>query len=128
MTKLQQLIKRRGFTPSPSVSKYGNRKTEVDGIIFDSAKEARRYSDLKLMEKAGKITELERQKVFVLAPAVVLHGRKKPSLRYVCDFHYIKDGLTVLEDVKSKATAENRAFRIKEHLLMHVHGLAITLI
>ena len=48
------------------ISKYGNRKTEVDGIVFDSKKEAERYRDLKLLERAGDIRELVLQPSFVL--------------------------------------------------------------
>jgi hypothetical protein len=106
--------------------KYGNRKTTVDGIIFDSAKESRRYSELVLLQKAGHISKLERQKCFVLAPAVLLGGRKKPALRYVADFFYVNsDGIEIVEDVKSKATAENRAFRIKQHLVQHLFGIEV---
>ena len=59
---------------------------------------------------------------FVLAPAVVLDGRKKTELRYIADFVYEKDGKTVIEDVKGKVTAE---YRIKRHL-MAARGLFIT--
>src|SRR5271157_4200451 len=70
--------------------KYGNKKVEVDGILFDSTKETKRYQELKLLELAGKISSLTLQKTFELAPAVYLHGRKKPALRYVADFVYCK--------------------------------------
>lgn len=127
-SELQRLINSKGFTPSPAVSKYRNKKTVVDNITFDSAKEARRHSELVLMQKAGAIQCLERQKVFVLAQAVVLNGRVKPSLKYKSDFYYIRDGEEVVEDVKSPATATLPVFRIKQHLMMAVYGLPITLI
>ena len=52
-----------------SRAKYGNRKAVIDGITFDSKKEAQRYTELKLLEKAGKITGLQLQREFELIPA-----------------------------------------------------------
>lgn len=52
-----------------SRAKYGNRKVALDGITFDSKKEAQRYTELKLLEKAGKITGLQLQREFELIPA-----------------------------------------------------------
>ncbi|MGA2160279.1 MAG: DUF1064 domain-containing protein [Dehalococcoidia bacterium] len=116
--------------PVQKRQKYGNKKVEVDGIIFDSSKEARRYQDLKLLESGGKISDLTLQKTFELAPAVYLHGRKKPALRYVADFVYCKKdnpypGEVIIEDVKSKATRKNRAYRIKIHFMKSVLGLDV---
>lgn len=105
--------------------KYRNEPVQVDGILFDSKKEGARYQQLKAMERAGKISNLERQRSFVLAPAVNLHGRKKPALRYVADFCYQENGNTVVEDVKSKITRINRAYRIKLHLMKHVHDIEV---
>lgn len=109
--------------------KYGNRKVTVDGITFDSVKESRRYQELVLLQKAGKISCLELQKVFILAPSVVLNGRRKPELKYKADFYYLDRSTgfpeEVVEDTKSKATAKLPAFRIKAHLMKHIHGLDI---
>jgi hypothetical protein len=107
-------------------SKYKNTKTTVDGITFDSAKEARRYQELTLLQKCGQISNLVRQKVFTLAPAVILGGRVKPSLRYICDFSYWQDGQEVVEDVKSDVTKKLPAYRIKKHLMRHLYGIEIT--
>ncbi len=111
--------------------KFNARKTVLDGLTFDSSKEARRWSELLLLQRAGKITGLERQVVYVLAPAVKLHGeaRIKPALRYIADFRYYvpETGETIVEDVKSPATAEEKAFRIKLHLMMSVHGIGVRL-
>ena len=106
--------------------KYGNKKTVVDGITFDSAKEARRWQELKLLEKAGEIFNLERQVPFELAPSVVLGGRRKPALRYVLDFKYWdrRLGKFVFEDTKGVKTS---VFRIKQHLMASVHSIYITL-
>jgi len=103
-------------------AKYRNRKTEVDGITFDSLREARRYAELCLMERAGQISDLQRQVVFELAPSVRIHGRKRPSLRYVADFVYMERGEQVVEDVKGVIT---EGYRIKRHLLMAIHGIEI---
>ena len=102
-------------------SKYSNKKCEVDGIKFDSRAEARRWSQLLFMQEQGEICALERQVVYVLAPGVVINGRKAPPLRYVADFVYERGDETVIEDVKGVITAE---YRIKRHL-MALKGLSI---
>lgn len=112
-------------------SKYNNRKVEVDGIKFDSSKEANRYLQLKTMVYAGIIHSLELQKAFVLAPAVRLKGEKrtKPALRYLADFVYcfsLQPGGLTVEDVKSDATRKKEAYRIKKHLMATVHNIHIT--
>ena len=50
-------------------SKYGAKKVEIDGIIFDSKKEGRRYQELKMLQKAGEISNLQRQVKYILIPA-----------------------------------------------------------
>ncbi len=104
--------------------KYQNRKvTTEDGLVFDSRAEHRHWNHLLWLQKAGEISDLERQVAFVLAPAVVLGGRKKPALRYVADFVYKdKDGNKVVADVKGASTP---VWRIKAHLMKHVHGIEV---
>lgn len=102
-------------------SKYSNKKCEVDGIKFDSRAEARRWTQLVVMQEAGEISALERQVVYVLAPGVAINGRKAPPLRYIADFVYECGDNTVIEDVKGVITAE---YRIKRHL-MALKGLSI---
>jgi len=107
-------------------AKYGNKKIDVDGIMFDSIRESQRYVELKLLVTASLISDLKLQEVFVLAPPVILHGRKKPTLRYVADFTYTaSDGRKVVEDVKSWITKKNPAYRIKIHLMKSVLGLDV---
>ena len=108
--------------------KYKNTKVEYDGRTFDSKKEMYRYHDLKIMERAGEIKDLECQKVYVLIPSVKLSGRNKPPLRYSSDFSYVqtKDGKTIVEDVKGAYTAKLEAYRMRKHLMMFVHGIEIT--
>jgi hypothetical protein len=104
-------------------SKYNNKKTTLFGITFDSKAEADRYLVLKADYQAARIRELERQKVFILAPSVVVQGRKRPPLKYIADFTYLRaDGTLVVEDVKGVVTD---SYRIKRHLMMSVHGIEI---
>ncbi|WP_244785437.1 DUF1064 domain-containing protein [Cupriavidus pauculus] len=94
-----------------------------NGQKFDSRREMERYSRLLTLERAGEIEQLERQVVFILAPAVVIDGRKRPPLRYVADFTYVERGAKAktVEDVKGVVTKE---YRIKRHL-MAVMGFEI---
>ena len=113
------------------MSKYRNRKIIVDGITFDSVKEGQRWCELKLLQRAGEIRDLERQVKFVLIPAQVDWKTNKVIERecsYVADFMYWengKDGWTkVVEDVKSPAT-KTPEYRIKRKLMLHKHGIRI---
>lgn len=102
--------------------KYRNRKIlTVDGA-FDSQKELARWKELRLLERAGEISELRRQVVYELAPSVVIQGRRRPPMRYVADFCYQEDGADVVEDVKGYRT---RTYMLKRHLMRSVHGIAI---
>lgn len=105
-------------------SKYRNRKKEVDGIVFDSEKEARRYTDLKLMERAGEITALELQPEFRLE----VNGRH--ICTYRADFSYlpaVRPGLflntRIIEDVKGVLTP---VYRLKKKLMLACWGIEIT--
>lgn len=112
--------------PKPAKqSKYKNTKVMIDGHVFDSKKEAKRYRDLKLMQRAGQIQDLQLQVVFVLVESVVLDGRKKPAMRYIADFVYVQGGLKIVEDVKSLATRRLAAYRQKKHLMKSVHNIEI---
>jgi hypothetical protein len=98
--------------------RYGNEPTAVDGIPFASKAEARRYGELKLLQAAGEIRDLDVHPRFELVHGVVLDGRKKSALVYVADFAYrTGDGVRVVEDVKSPATATNPVYRLKRHLM-----------
>lgn len=99
--------------------KYGNRKTVVDGITYDSAKESRRVGELRLLERAGAISDLTVQ------PKFPLRVNGKLVCTYVADASYREDGGLVVEDVKSAATRKNRAYRIKNKLFEALHGFPI---
>lgn len=119
--------------------KYGNRKVTVDGITFDSQKEADRYEELKLLEKAGKISDLQLQRKFVLIPEqrqfsmeIYTRGLKKGCFKpgkvleretsYIADFVYTENGEFVVEDTKGFRTTE---YIIKRKLMLKEHGIRI---
>lgn len=105
------------------MSKYRAKKTVVDGITFDSKKEAERWCELKLMEKAGMISDLQRQVTFQLIPTIKIKGKvAERSCSYKADFVYEQDGAQVVEDVKGMRTD---AYRIKRKLMLWVHGIVI---
>ena len=101
-------------------SKYGNKKTISDGIVFDSKKEAIRYNELKLLEKAKEITDLELQPRFMLLPSFKRDGKTIRKIEYVADFRYREpDGTVIVEDVKSAITKKNPVYMLKKKLLLH---------
>lgn len=99
-------------------SKYGNKKTEVDGIEFDSAKEAGRYKELKLLQKAGAIGLLELQVPFEL------NEGGTHSYKYIADFVYLdaRTGEKVVEDAKGCRTRE---YLKKRRLMRKILGIVI---
>ena len=108
-------------------AKYHNTKTEVDGIVFDSRMEARRYVQLKEMLEAGDIYDLRLQPEFELIPAYTRNGKRIRKTVYRADFSYIKrGGGAVIEDVKG---VETEAFKLKRKLFEYQNPpLTITLV
>ncbi len=117
-------------------NKYRNKKVVMNGIEFDSKKEAKRYAELSLLEKAGVISDLKMQVKFVLIPAQrepdtvgARGGIKKGKViekecAYIADFVY-KDltlNETVVEDTKGVRTKD---YIIKRKLMLYVHGIRI---
>ncbi len=102
-------------------SKYGAKKTVVDGITFDSKKEAARYGELKLLEKAGVIWKLELQPRFLLLPGFRYEGKAIRKIEYIADFRYVdkETGQEVVEDVKG---AKTEIYKIKKKLFLHKYG------
>lgn len=110
-------------------SKYRNKKTEVDGILFDSMKESTRYLYLKAQQIAGDIYELECQPVF----KYMSDDNKKCLFKYIADFRYKQIGVhgieyTIVEDVKSPMTAKLPVFRIKKKLIEDRFKIEINLV
>lgn len=102
--------------------KYNAKKTVVDGIKFDSAKESRRYLELKEMHKAGEIERLRLQVPFVLVEGKRIAGKKVRDIVYVADFVYYKDGQMVVEDTKGMATRE---YLLKKKMMLLLWGIEI---
>ena len=101
------------------MNKYRAVKTELDGITFDSKKEARRYWELKCMQQIGEIKDLKLQPEYRLQPGFIHQGVRYRAISYVADFEYrdLKTGELVVEDVKSKPT-RTAAYRIKKKLFL----------
>lgn len=97
--------------------KYNNTKTEVDGIKFDSKKEANRFLELKMLEKTGVIKNLERQKRFLVVPKT----KDENAVYYVADFVYEQDEKKICEDVKSEATRKDKTYIIKRKLFKYLY-------
>ena len=123
------------------MSKYKNKKVVLpDGTVFDSEKEYKRWCELRLLEKAGEIQNLQRQVPFVLIPTqneeVVRFSKKtgkqlKSKMKtaeqacvYYADFTYLENGKLVVEDVKSEATRTD-LYKIKRKLLLERYGIKI---
>lgn len=114
--------------------KFSNKTALIDGIKFQSRKEANRYCELKLLERSGKIKNLELQKTFELIPTQrepetmtktgkVRQGKViEQSVKYVADFVYTENGKTVVEDTKGFRTKD---YIIKRKLMLYVYGIKI---
>ena len=118
-------------------NKYQAIKTYVNGIEFDSRKEARRYQELLLLERAGVILNLKRQVRYILIPAQYetyeRYGKKGQKLKdgqrllekecaYIADFVYEENGKTIVEDTKGFRTTD---YKIKRKLMLYTHGIRI---
>ena len=121
-------------------SKWGNQKITHEGEKFDSKKELARWLFLKEAEGRGEIEDLKRQVKFELLPPVreeyVVHLKTKDVIKtrvvqqaifYRCDFTYIKDGVTIIEDVKSapKSTALDKCYTLKKKMMKSLKGIDI---
>lgn len=103
-------------------SKYHAKRTTVDGIVFDSKREADRYLVLKSMEEDGAIEALRRQVRYELIPAFDVDGKHYRPVFYVADFVYVEDGKEVVEDVKGMRTD---VYRLKSKLFARRYGKVI---
>lgn len=115
------LPRRLGAAPTTETQpKYGNRKVEVDGILFDSQKEGVRYWQLKQLRQHGEIRDLECHPVFRFELNGVRIGR------YTADFRYVDatTGETIVEDVKSDAT-KTTAYRLRKRLMKAFHDIDV---
>lgn len=116
--------------------KYGNKKVRYQGAVYDSRKEARRAAELSLLEKAGKISNVQTQVKFVLIPSQrepdtvgkrggIKQGKViEKECAYYADFVYKDDkGRWIVEDTKGFRTKD---YIIKRKLMLYVHGIKIT--
>ena len=104
-----------------TMNKYGARKIKdpATGFVFDSKAEFIRWCELRIMERAGKISDLQRQVKYELIPK----QKGERACTYLEDFVYKdSDGNTVVEDTKGVKTD---AYRIKKKLMLWVHGIRI---
>lgn len=108
----------------PGRSKYHARKTTVDGLTFDSRREARRWVELRTLEAAGAIRDLRRQVRMELVPAFEADGKKYRAITYTPDFVYfdVAAGRVVYEDCKGYRTD---VYRLKAKLFAWLYGVSI---
>ena len=115
-------------------TKYHSKKITVNGETFDSKKEYRRYQELKLLEQAGEVRNIQRQVKFVLIPAqrepdtIGPRGGVRPGkviekeVSYIADFVYTEAGKTVVEDTKGFKTKD---YILKRKMMLYFHGIRI---
>jgi len=111
-------------------SKYGNKKTIVDGTTFDSKKEAKRYGELKILKRSGRILDFRLQPEF---PYTVIHCHPTESMstytvkrKYIADFAVTYPDYHVeVEDVKGFSTQE---FKRKKKIVEAIYGIKIKLL
>lgn len=124
-------------------NKYYAQKVSIGGETFDSKKEARRWEELNLLLRAGRISDLRRQVKFVLIPAQYerypRYGKKGQRIKdgttcveqaceYIADFVYIEDGKVIVEDVKGYRDPRSAAyakFVIKRKLMLERYGVRV---
>lgn len=101
--------------------RFPAKKTLVDGIVFDSKREAKRYGELKIAEKAGEISKL------VLQPQLYAYINDLPFCRFTADFQYVvtATGQEIIEDVKSSGTRKDPAYRLRKKAVELFHGIQI---
>lgn len=87
-------------------------------MVFDSGREAERYYELRLLERAGKISGLRRQVPYVLIPA----QKGERACKYIADFVYMENGEEIVEDCKGYRT---EVYRLKRKMMLYIHGIKI---
>ena len=103
---------------SVMASKYNNRRILTEDGWFDSKRELARWQELKLLERAGKISDLKRQVKYELVPKI---GRERATY-FVADFEYLENGRKVVEDSKGY---RNRLYMLKRKLMRWRHEVEV---
>jgi hypothetical protein len=96
--------------------KYNNKKVEIDGYVFDSKAEARRYQELVLLQRNGDISELE------IHPKYKIVVNKRNICTYIADFRYKESGKLITEDVKGVKTS---VYQLKKKLMYACYQIGI---
>lgn len=120
------------------MAKYKNKKITVDGIVFDSKKEAKRYTELKALERAGAIIDLRLQVKYTLIPAQreKVYDQKKQiwkygkiierEVSYIADFQYLDSDFKLhVEDVKNPYLRKEPRYVMKRKMMLYFHGIRI---
>lgn len=115
-------------------SKYGAKKVEYNGMVFDSKRECRRYKELEILQQIGAISELRTQVKFVLIPAqreadtvgkrggIIKGNLIEREVSYIADFVYVENDKTVVEDAKGMRTPE---YILKRKMMLYFYGIRI---
>lgn len=107
----------------PRANKYGAKKVRIDGHTFDSAREARRYADLKQMQDLGFIEALELQPKFpIIIDDKQLYHDNGRKVIVTLDFRYKQDGKVIVEDAKG---AKPRDWSLKKTLVQAIYGIKV---
>ena len=115
--------------PNNKQSKYKNKKVTVNGKVFDSKKEAKRYCELIKLEQAGLIKDLETQKKFLLLDSFRKNDKTYKQISYYADFVYfdVYSKKTIVEDVKASKYFKTDVYKIKRKLFEYKYpDLTIT--
>ena len=116
----------RAKVESKDVSKYHNKKTSVDGILFDSKKEASRFIVLRELLLCSVISDLRLQHTFMLQePYTAPNGNRIRAITYKADFTYWKNGEFIVEDVKSPITRKKSDYRMKVKMMQDRLGIEV---
>lgn len=105
-------------------NKYNNKKMVVDGITFDSKAEAKRYGELKMLEKGKVISNLRLQVAYELLPKLTIRGKKHRATKYHADFVYF-DNETKQEVVEDKKGVKTAVYKLKKLLMKQMHNIEI---
>lgn len=105
-------------------NKFNAIKTTIDGITFHSKKESVRYTQLKLYEKGGLISDLRLQVSYELIPKLVINGKTERAIKYVSDFVYY-DTVYKCEICEDSKGFKTDVYKLKYRLMKLIHGIDI---
>ena len=104
------------------MSKYNNTKVRIGGEVYDSKREYKRWCELKLLERAGIIRNLQRQVKYRLIDGKKTADRMERPCDYIADFVYYENGKLVVEDCKGMRTD---VYKIKRKLMLEKYNISI---